>query len=278
MSISAVITTYNRSHLLGRAITSILSQSSPVREIIVIDDSYSELHKTRNSAICNSFDCINISYYPNTKNIGVTRSRNLGLAKVSSKFVMFLDDDDEWEADRVELLLQNYSDKYAYITALNLNCTPKGKSYFRRKKVLRLKDILFGNFSGHMPLLKTERLLQLGGFDEKLVSATDWDMWIRLIETFGNALILQVPLYISHIDPHSNSISSSPNKVIGKMRCFQKHESKMPFLARRYVKNEIAKINKAQRCIFTKIYQFPIGLPFVEYLNIFLGPIRYDDK
>jgi glycosyltransferase involved in cell wall biosynthesis len=179
MSISAVITTCNRSHLLGRSITSILSQSSPVSEIIVIDDSFSELYKTRNSEICNSFDCNNIHYFQNTKNMGVTRSRNLGLTKVSSKFVMFLDDDDEWRADRVELLLQNYSDKYAYITGLNLNCLPTGKSYFRRKKVLHLKNILFGNFSGHMPLVKTERLLQLGGFDENLPSANDWDMWIR---------------------------------------------------------------------------------------------------
>ena len=276
MKITAIITTFNRSNLLPRAIRSVMAQTRKVSEILIVDDSTCERHLNRNKQIVQEYDNSRLVYLKNEKNIGVNPSRNIGLHNANSDFVMFLDDDDEWRNNRVEVLSNSYEDKFSYVTTLNLNKTSAGYHYFRRKSEITLSNILYGNFSGHMPLIKLDRILSLGGFDEQLVSSCDWDMWIRLIETYGSARVIQEPTYVTHDDGAHNSISLSPNKPIGKQQCFDKHKSKMSYFQKRYINNEIRKLNGNYRSLFTKFVQFPIGIPFVEYKNMILGPIKYE--
>lgn len=93
--ISAVIPTFNRRGVVGRAIDSIMSQSEPVDEIIVVDDGSEDgtsewLQETYAGAI----------KVIRQGNSGVSAARRRGVQEAKGDWVAFLDSDDEWTSER----------------------------------------------------------------------------------------------------------------------------------------------------------------------------------
>lgn len=89
---SIIIPTYNRAHLLPRAIYSVLNQTSENFELIVVDDA------SPNDQTKEVIEIINdnrIIYLRNERNSGVSATRNAGIQKARGKYISFLDDDDE---------------------------------------------------------------------------------------------------------------------------------------------------------------------------------------
>ena len=93
LQISVVIPTFNRSHLIGRAIESVLQQTKPPAEIILVDDGSTDDTQTQ-VAVFGS----DVKYFFQ-QNSGASVARNLGVAKASSEWIAFLDSDDLWPED-----------------------------------------------------------------------------------------------------------------------------------------------------------------------------------
>ena len=94
--VSVVIPTYNRIAYLGRAINSVLKQSYPVNEIIVIDNGSTDQTL---SFIKKKFNSIRVII---EKKRGVSFARNLGIKNCKYNWIAFLDSDDEWLTDKIE--------------------------------------------------------------------------------------------------------------------------------------------------------------------------------
>ena len=110
--VSVVIPTYNRVPYLGRAITSVLKQSYPVNEIIVIDNGSTDQTL---SFIKKKFTRIRVI---TEKKRGVSFARNLGIKNCKYNWIAFLDSDDEWITDKIEkqfVLLKESNFKYQFI-------------------------------------------------------------------------------------------------------------------------------------------------------------------
>jgi glycosyltransferase involved in cell wall biosynthesis len=92
--ISIVIPTYKRPHLIGRAIQSVLNQTYQNFEIVVIDDSPDD----GTEKVVKNFNDIRIKYIRNKIRMGYIGAKNQGVKEASekSKYIAFLDDDDEW--------------------------------------------------------------------------------------------------------------------------------------------------------------------------------------
>jgi len=86
-TISVVITTHNRAHLLSRAIESAQAAGS-VLEVIVVDDASTD----GTPELCARL--AGIRYVCLSSNRGLAQARNVGIAESSSEFITFLDDDD----------------------------------------------------------------------------------------------------------------------------------------------------------------------------------------
>lgn len=100
MKISVIITTYNRSELLKRALQSVLSQRDDV-EVIVIDDASSDdTEKFMGKFIADQ----PVVYLRQDKNRGVNTSRNISVQYAEGDWVAFLDDDDEFLQGAVEII------------------------------------------------------------------------------------------------------------------------------------------------------------------------------
>ena len=99
-SISVVITTFNRDNLLAEALGSLVSQTLPLHEIIVVDDG----GKGNARDISERFG--QFVRYLWQENQGQQAARNKGVEQATGEWIAFLDDDDLWEAGRHELIAQ----------------------------------------------------------------------------------------------------------------------------------------------------------------------------
>ena len=100
--VSVVITTYGRTDTLHRAIKSVLSQTYPNIEIIVVDDNKDEQIRKEVIKTVSSIDYSRVKLVLNAVNMGGALARNEGIRAAKGKYIAFLDDDDEYLPLKVE--------------------------------------------------------------------------------------------------------------------------------------------------------------------------------
>src|SRR5665213_1535655 len=101
MTVSVVIPAYNAELFIARAIDSVLSQTTPVSEIIVIDDGSTD---STLDLVRGYGDKVRLIAQSNG---GPARARNVGVAISSGKYVAFLDADDWWDPDKTKQQLDS---------------------------------------------------------------------------------------------------------------------------------------------------------------------------
>lgn len=103
LSLSVVIPCYNNSQTIQRAIRSVLSQTFTDFEVIIIDDASADRVKTEE--IINNSNDSRITFLKHDKNKNGAAARNTGIKAASGKFIAFLDADDEWQPNHLELAI-----------------------------------------------------------------------------------------------------------------------------------------------------------------------------
>jgi glycosyltransferase involved in cell wall biosynthesis len=183
-TISVIIPTYNRAHLVGRAILSVLQQTYRDFEIIVVDDSSAD----NTEEVVKSFDDERIRYFKRNKNRGGAAARNTGVKLAQGKFIAFLDSDDEWfpEKLRKQIALINKSpDSVGAVYCLHYS-QDDSLGYIIRPSTYSLGrgDVYYLLLNGWCPpstslfMLHTRVFEKSGLFDESLTSFQDYDLWI----------------------------------------------------------------------------------------------------
>lgn len=123
-SVSVVIPLYNKAPYIARAIDSVLAQTVQDFEIVVVDDGSTD----NGGEIVASYKDPRIRLI-RQENKGVSAARNRGIEEAQTDFLAFLDADDEWGSDHLEVLLRlrrNFPEAGAYATAY-VHVHPNGK-------------------------------------------------------------------------------------------------------------------------------------------------------
>lgn len=185
-SVSVVIPCYNYGHYLSRAVNSVLEQTCPVSEIIIVDDGSQD--NTREVA-AGFGDRVRYIYQQKS---GVSIARNAGIRAAQGEWIGFLDADDAWlphKSERVQQAIREHPDVAMFYHPLLY--IQDGKEH--TDPVLE-PDALWPTFrhfnmvsNGSAALVRRSVLLQLGGFDQAMAPWEDWDMWARVA--------LQHPVY-----------------------------------------------------------------------------------
>lgn len=238
--VSAVIPTKNRADLLRRALQSVAGQSYAELEIVVVDDGSTD----STEEVVRSFEpgC-DITYVKNEVSLGAPAARNCGFEAATGTFIAGLDDDDEWHPDRIQKLVKEYDDSFACITSDVQMQYARRTVTWRKKSVITLQDLLLSNQVGNQVLAKRSRLLEVGGFDEQLAAAQDYDLWVRLCEKFGPIKNVQEPLQVVHAEHEKGRISTPKTQLSGYFDFYKKHKSKMKRTQRKY---QLYNIRRAQ--------------------------------
>lgn len=223
--VSVIISTYNRAEYLKKAIASVLAQTFKDFELLIVDDCSSD---NTSQLVENSTDT-RIRYIRNNSNKGIAAVRNIGVNNSIGTYIAFLDDDDEWLPDKLEMqvrMLEPSSPKlgaiYTGVASINTANNKVVKITIPQYRGNILKRILLQNFiTTSSIVLKKACFEKIGLFDEKITYAEDFDMWIRISKEFEFDYV-EEPLVKHRI--HENSISGNYTAVImGLERLMAKH-------------------------------------------------------
>lgn len=229
--VSAVITTKNRADLLPRALESVHRQSYSNIEIVVVDDGSTDDTAEVLKEFASKYAIIQVH---NETSRGACRARNQGIEAASGEFIAGLDDDDQWHPKRVKLLLEAYRDDFSCVTSDVELVYPNRTITWKKEKLVTYNDLLYSNQVGNQVLVKKERLQAVGGFDESLAAAQDYDLWLRLSKAFGPVRNINKLLQKIYMQHGSGQISNTKTQLDGYLSFYEKHKAEMNFAQRRY--------------------------------------------
>ena len=200
--VSVIIPTYNRAHLIGRAIKSVINQTYQDFEIIVVDDGSTD----NTEEIVKSFNDPRIRYIRHEKNKGEAAARNTGIEAAKGKYIAFQDSDDEWLPEKLykHMMIFKKAKKKIGVVYSGFWKIRNGKKlyipspYVFQKEGNIHKELLKGNFIG-MPasVVRKECFTKIGNFDIKIPYLEDWELWIRISKYYEFKYIPE-PLVISY--------------------------------------------------------------------------------
>ena len=230
--VSIYIPTKNRKKSLEKALKSVLFQTYPHIEIIVVDDASSDDTSKYMQWMQKRYP--NIKYIRFDRSKGANAARNRAIIEAKGYYVTGLDDDDVMLPDRIEKLLKIYKPQYAFVASAFYLVKNRSRKYRRlsHKKLIIPNDLYYTNIVGNQVLSTKENFMKAGMFDETLQAAQDYDMWIRLLELTNKALISYEPLqevYIGH-----TSITHSVHKRKGYWQLYKKLKHKLSESQRKY--------------------------------------------
>jgi len=235
--ISVIIPAFNAGRFIARTINSVLAQTLPASEIIVVDDG-----STDNTAdVLRSYgDKVRYIYQ---ENAGDGPARNTGIRAAKGEWIAFLDHDDEWLPCKLELQMQLLA-RYPELQWCGANryqsdgkrCAVVGDT--RAIEAALAQKGYFENFftassSGLCPVITSTMIVnervfdQVGLFDSCWLRAADIDMWWRIAYSFPKFGYVPEPLAIVHLDadvPASRRYRSQTKRGADARKLIAKHE------------------------------------------------------
>ena len=201
VTVSVVVPAYNSGGLLRRALGSALSQTVEDLECLVVDDgsvedlSWVAHHDDRRV------------HYLRQVNRGVSVARNVGVLNASGTFVAFLDQDDEWRRNKLELQLRRLEEapgaSFCYTgfdwvrPGLTARATPQDITY---RGLLSDQHVCLSSV-----LMQRSTYLSVGGHDPLLRVMQDYDLFLRL-SRFAAPLGVEESLVLYHL--HDANVSA----------------------------------------------------------------------
>lgn len=190
--VSVNLATYNRAHLIARALDSVLRQSYQNVEIIVVDDFSNDNTKEVVDEYASLHN--NIKYVCHEKNMGLAATRNTAWKKSGGKYVAFMDDDDEW-IDPDKLTKQVGVFEECCHSEIGVVCSSVrlfSNEFLYADKIIyppaNLKSkILSGNGIIYSPTAVAPKsvLEHTGGFDVNLTRGVDSEFYRTCIVKYG---------------------------------------------------------------------------------------------
>ncbi len=217
LRIATIIPLYNGARFIARALDSVLDQSLPASEIIVVDDGSTD----DGPAIVQRF----VKNYPirllRKPNGGQSAARNFGVANSNATHIALLDQDDAWYPNHlVELVrpfresrLQELGWVYSDLDEVDSDGNMVARSMLRMMGTAHPKRDVFACLTADMFVLPSASLISrnafeaVGGFDENLMGYEDDDLFLRLFRAGYDNIYLDVPLVQWRIHVGSSSYS-----------------------------------------------------------------------
>lgn len=290
-TVSVIIPTYNRAHLVGRAIQSVLNQTYQDFELIIVDDGSTD----NTEEIIKEFQEQDkrIKYIKHDKNKGGSTTRNTGIKAARGEYIAFQDSDDEWLPEKLKKQMEvfkNTSSKVGIIYTGFWRIKDNEKTYIPQSWV-KQKDgniyfeLLKGNFVTTQSIVtRKECFKKAGMFDEKLPRLQDWELVLRLSKYY-NFKCIDEPLLVSYYT--SDSISANHKALIEALELiltkhyknFNKYKG---ILSRHYfglgrILYLDGNLINGRRYFIKAIKKYPLNIKYsLSYLVSFFGPRTFN--
>jgi glycosyltransferase involved in cell wall biosynthesis len=237
-TVSVIIPTYNSGRLVVEAVQSVLAQTKPPAEIIVVDDGSSDDTRQRLQSYHRQVR------YIYQENGGVSTARNRGIQEACGEVIAFLDADDVWLPRKLEIQLDVLmreshvgllgTRKFDWPTA-NL---PVMDGVARPALVaIPWSDLVVKNLLVTSTVMVWRRVLdRVGSFDTTLRGPEDYDLWLRVAEV-AEVANLELPLTGYRMVPGSLS-KQAVSMASGMRRILQKLDERDAWRVRRWLRRK----------------------------------------
>jgi len=226
--VSIVMPAYNRADTISEAIDSVLAQTYPHFELIVVDDGSTDA--TRD--VVRSYRDERVRLIPLGSRHGVSAARNAALREARGDFITYLDSDNLMDRHFLRAFMGAF---YRLPDAEAIYCA----QYVYEGPSKRLKSIRFGAYNKsalrnhnyidlNTFMHKADVLSRAGMFDESLRRLVDWDFIERISET---CKMYSAPLLLSHyrLGAASNSITLIEDYRLAEARIREKQHERAQF-------------------------------------------------
>ncbi len=213
---SVVITTRNRCALVPRAIESVLNQTYQNIELIVVDD----FSDDATEALVRNFGN-RLLYVRHNKNKGGVTARMTGNKNAKGEYIAFLDDDDQWETEKIEKqvqLAQRLGPDCAVIT-----CGAKIFVDSNRIPLINMPkldgNIRNGILNSGLSTVPSSHLFrrtcfeEMGGYDLDLPAHNEHDIWMKMADMNYNARVLREACVIIYEDDRPRMMTDACKRI-----------------------------------------------------------------
>ena len=238
--VSVVVPAYNAENYLAYTVESVIAQTLDSWQCLIVDDGSTDDTAAIARELCARDSRIQLVQQSNA---GVSAARNLGLehSDARAEWVAFLDADDLWEPQALELLVEALraapnavaAHGYAYYIDENgariwpgvLEQDGRQRYQLKGRRILRRdtdEPTTFAMTTVHHTittpgcvLIRRDALLRVGGFDPTFQISADWDCWIRLTRLSDLIFVNKALLAYRR---HNNNMSSDRRNAIAEVR------------------------------------------------------------
>ncbi|WP_369753182.1 glycosyltransferase family 2 protein [Flavobacterium sp. WC2409] len=189
--VSVIMPAYNASAYIQESINSVIAQKYTNWELIIIDDGSTD--RTSEIIINNCSQDLRIKYF-HQENGKQGKARNLGLLHSRGKYIAFLDADDLWLAEKLDIQLEEIKAKNVDLVFANSYVFNNDNISDRSRKINILNQVFKGEEAlslfleiNRIPILtvlaKKEKILLVDGFSEKpaIQNAEDYHLWLKML-------------------------------------------------------------------------------------------------
>lgn len=244
--VSVVIPTYKRTvDYISKAVESVINQTYPNIEIIVIDDSTSAYENQKETEkYFSSLKGKNIIYLQNKENLGGSLSRNRGIEVATGNYITFLDDDDEYMPEKVEKQLafmveNNYDMSITDLAIYSPDGTMVDYREYSGIKSLDNDYLLRYHLTRHLTgtptfMFKADKLKKIGGFD---IVKVGQEFHLMLKAILNGLKIGYMPeCYVKAYRHPDGGISGGNNKINGEKALFDFKKQFFPKLTKEEIR------------------------------------------
>lgn len=183
--VSVIMPVHNGANTIGKSIESVLGQTYPLWELIIVDDCSTDDTKK----IIAQYEDERIHYWNLPNNFGVAKARNKGISLATGRYIAFLDSDDLWLPEKLErqlAFMQKYHYGFTYTEYRQFTDNPQNAG-----NVIKIQDcvdyeaLLKGNDIGCLTVMLDRKIfsdIQMPGQRHE-----DYITWLNLLRTGHNA-------------------------------------------------------------------------------------------
>ena len=207
--------------MLRETLISLRHQTYPNMEVVVVEDG----EDVSGKMIREEFGDMNIHYFATGEKVGRSRAGNLGMEKASGRYLNFLDDDDLFFADHVEVLVSQLikgknraAYAFAFETPVEIHSRDPYEYTVKRYREVHTQEfdkvtLCHHNYIPIQTIMFEKKLFEeFGGLDETLDALEDWDLWVRY-SLHTDFTCVYTYIYYTRV-PHNRKINSERQKAL----------------------------------------------------------------
>ena len=274
VSFSIIMANYNNAEFIEVAIKSVIAQTYPNWELIIVDDGSTDDSIERITPFLNDK---RIRLIRNENNLGVGATKKKGVANSLNDVMGILDSDDKLHESALKTMMEAYQKypEFGFIYSTCWGCDSELKNCNIVKwigPIIPEKTCIFSSRISQFRTFRRETYQKTTGYNPRLKAAVDRDIYYKM-EEITRFKFINVPLY--YIRGHGKGISQGKNKFqarvyhyIAKLNAYKRRlNTNLPNLTKKDLYLEYYKITFNKIVIFTRLfYKFFRISNIVEFL------------